>query len=119
MYELSGEGVQAITYHLETFKQKCATAAKDALDAIYADLPNWIESDAIRNLENQILRKLANDLPGNIESYTYAGIRERWFQEHRDEIMLHMPSELAQENDQLRAQLSYYSNRTFPSYESN
>jgi hypothetical protein len=114
-YTLHPDGIAAIEAEIEKFKQRCKDAADEALSNIYSDLPSYIESDAILNLEQRIIDGFHDGAKQHIQdAYPFARMRAKLFEEHRDEIMLAMPEELIKENDMLRARLSYYENRSQP-----
>ena len=106
---LSDKAAEEAQTLLENFKEQLKKAANDALDDIYCNVVNHIESDSWTNFRNAFSEGVADYKHSKLAD---KGLIERTrrsiLKHHRDELINDLNQDLVEEIAELKAKLKQY-----------
>lgn len=106
--DLTDEGraqAQGVLDSLQAAMQTAVTnAASDALGALYADYPKWIDTDAWGNFRQALFEGLS-DYSENRDLYDFRAVRAKLLEEHREDIIADLDQDHLRRIEELEQQL--------------
>lgn len=92
---------------VEHFKSKMRIVASAAIDDIYTDIPDYIESDSWTNYRNTLLAGLCDYRNSQKYRYDFQKIRQAIYQQFKEEITKDLNQDLLEEIESLKKSLEY------------
>ena len=105
---LSEAGEIEATELVEAFKQNLIKAADEAIGKLYCDIMPHIESDSWTNYRNVLMDGLSNYNNRKLQApYDFKKIRQKIYEEYREEIIPDLNQDLLEEIESLKRQLEW------------
>lgn len=101
--ELSEDAQKEAVKLIESFKENLKKAAEEAIGNLYVDVMPYIESDTWSNFRGQVVDGFRNYNNSKIQAkYDFKQIRQKIYEEYRDEIIEDLNKDLVEENKNLK-----------------
>lgn len=110
--ELNEESIKKADEILSIFRNRIKDIIDNEVDmvmtSIYCDVLPYIESDVFENFRMQIINGIIYDTPNKIYDYNYRKIRDKIFEEHKDELIPALNQDLLDKVKELEKQIQYW-----------